>query len=299
MTERLPITFGVKRKYIRVGSWEADDIYYNIRSEERLHVKNRILEANGIDISGVTVNENIGYKEMHQAVIPYLGPSFNRYFSRLNCEYWIDQYRPVFDKACFYSTPYRFWFDTRQVVRFWNCREVALRTYDEANYNLLPFVVYFGTTPQHLKALLGKSIWRRITENSLTTNKNIIQLFLLNDDHTGEVDRPSESRLRTKPMRDSRILDYRIPLETYCQLKSSLVKNALLLIRPHEVLDSEQLHFLRWANSHCRVSKIRDIESAHKLVKDTRNMAIHNNMPFDSNWSRSRISCEYAKFRAL
>lgn len=78
-----------------------------------------------------------------------------------------------------------------KVSEIWNNKHLIEQCEKDGIENVVPFVVKTGLSPKELKEALGKSVWKKITRQSMTRNKYLSMHGIKNRDISTAVDFPS------------------------------------------------------------------------------------------------------------
>lgn len=128
--------------------------------------------------------------------------------------------------------------------------------------NLVPIIAYTGKTPEELKKSLGKSIWKKVANNSFSKNKLLIECY-------------GESGLQSS----------RVGL-AYSTLKLFYGRNGGEYV---EICD-------KLARQHKVLSKKKEYQEIRDIVMDTIDMAEQLEVEINPNWSLKRWKEEHDNF---
>lgn len=275
---KYPIAVDVLNRAISVGCWVADEIYYNHPMDERrLGLKEKILKANGYTLQS-WANPEVGYLNVHKEICPLLGPKFYAQLRAITRKLWIEPIEEYLNKycLCFYSTK-RPYFDEGQLRRAWSVLSDIKQLEKDNMQNVAPFVIYFMLTPSALKKELGKSIWKKIANNSLTFNKAIVQNLIRLEG--------VDAKQRTVRFKAQKLQLNIMYLSVLLTLKKSLAKNLfqyVLSIAGSENYAKSESELYRdmllndslrdaifWLNKYSKVSISRDVLRLSALYRDT------------------------------
>lgn len=280
---KLPIEVDVSKRIIRIGKWVANDIYYNnYKKESFLDFKIEILKCNDIDTNFYYSSGCINKQKANKYICEYLGPSFYKYLRKVSMELWIDPVRELADKYCFKANPYGcYTYDKKLLKRMWDYLPLVKQADSDKLDNIMPFIIYFGQSPQELKKNLGRKVWKTLCSKKHYFNRSVINFLL-------EYFNPPFSK--NCVLDDDKILVIRI----FSQLKASLVKNASRLI-DMELSTQEHIELLTWLNQYSRVSSCNALDRHCILYNDTKHMASQLNEDFYS-WSLKKMKLKHDKF---
>lgn len=177
--EKWLIEVDPRTKAIRVGNWEADNLYYNYPIQERhANPKREILVANGIEQSLIPGSDkHLGYQQFHAFTAAYLGARFYAQLKKVFVDTWIDPIRPFLDQYCRYSSANGTRYLPGQVVRAWSCQDHYQWLERYQLTHLTPLVVFFAIPPVALKQAMGKAAWRQLCQLSKSKIGQLVKLL--------------------------------------------------------------------------------------------------------------------------
>lgn len=276
------IEFSKEKKIIKVGNYSiTTPLYYNreiLRNENIFNLKETVLRSNGIVLNKYDdKGDYIGSKNCNAQVVQYLGPKFNARIISITNAIWVDPIKPYLYQFCTYQIYVKPRFNLRQVERAWLNLDLIKQGVHDGLNNIIPFLIYFGGSPKKLKTQLGKGIWKRLSKNSITTNKLIVQI--LEDEFQNEK--------RLKPLKN--YAGHKRILEDLTKLKPSLIKNIYSgRIYNRYSLNHAKVGLYQWLNKHVKVSKKNEVSKFIDIYLDTYKMALELNFEF-KNWSKKRM----------
>ncbi len=171
---------------------------------------------------------------------------------------WINPIKDLLDRYCFYSTGKSHFYNIPQIQRLWNHLPLVEQLEADQLHHLVPLTIFFCASPKVLRRLLGKSIWKRLSANSLSRNKLLVSLM--------ERDLITRRRFISTPRN---IEPYRQYLSTMSVIKSSLLKWHFLneLINKHDC--NKRGDCMLWLNNHAKVSNYCSVDGLKTLYLDT------------------------------
>ncbi|MBS0044629.1 PcfJ domain-containing protein [Shewanella sp. M16] len=194
---KLTLTGDAGSKIIKVGNWVAQDIFYNLNTpESNFHLKLVVLKANGIDLNPLlevlndtfTISENEDVRKqhwtdalmaLHKAIAASLGSRFYAQLRAVSCQIWIDPVREKLNKYClFWKNPKEPYFHKVMIRKLWNVHDLVETLEKDKLEHIITVCIFFESTPQELKKLLGKSIWKIICSNRKSFNESLVKCLL-------------------------------------------------------------------------------------------------------------------------
>ncbi len=194
---RLTLTGDADSKIIKVGNWVAQDIFYNLNTpESNFHLKLVVLKANGIDLNPLlevlndtfTISENEDARKqhwtdalivLHKAIAASLGSRFYAQLRAVSCQIWIDPVREKLNKYClFWRSQKEPYFHKVMIRKLWNVHDLVDTLEKDNLEHIITVCIFFESTPQELKKLLGKSIWKIICSNRKSFNESLVKCLL-------------------------------------------------------------------------------------------------------------------------
>jgi len=123
------------------------------------------------DICPTPIGITPGVKSLHKFFAEMLGPRFNFRFFAANYWLWIGN-RMTTRTANMLRYEGRHWqkYDA-ELVALANANLPHVNTAErDGLYNLIPAILHYSTSPQEIRAKIGRGAWRRIATNSVTRN---------------------------------------------------------------------------------------------------------------------------------
>lgn len=286
---KFPLKQCAKNRTITVGEWVADDIYYNYpKSEKSLSLKNTILEKNRLYLKS-EANTKIGYREVHKEVIKLLGPKFYARLRAATRTIWIAPIEDTLDKYCRYwaagiGQPY---YQKGQVKRSWKVLCEIEQLEKDGIGQIAPLVIYFVSSPKQLRASLGKSLWSKLHNNSLSFNMALVKRLC-----EAEGENLNSTLCRETPLSKKMFAQAKEILDLFSQVKKTLIRKLHLYCfdaSSHGVVGSawvatpESARKLKWLSKHAKVSSDESINDHLILYNDTEDMCFTLGKKFKSN----------------
>lgn len=289
---KYPIVVDAKTREIRVGAWKSDKIYYNYPLQENsLHLKNKILEENGIKDSTARVTMEYGHREIHKEMIPLIGAKFYARLRAVSRKVWIEPVESILNKYCLYwnwANRHPFYYEG-QIRRTWKVLNYIKQAEEDGLSNIIPIIIFFMDTPSALKRDLGKSVWKKIANNSLSFNMCIVR-------HLSHLE-GRNSRVRVLRMNWTMFYEVREDLSFLLNLKKTLARNyssynfesdrSFDYEDPFSITPGQNVlrcndskKFILWINKYARVSNGSEINDMIQLYRDTRYMAKNHGLLF-------------------
>jgi hypothetical protein len=160
----------------------TDPVAMTIRVGEKVFDKPDVIRRPEIDfqfkneICPTTIGIGPGPKSLHKFFAEMLGPRFNFRFFAANYWLWIGNRMTTRTGNLL-----------RYEGRYWQKYDAALVALANANlpyineaerdglYHLIPAILYYGASPQEIRAKIGRGAWRRVASNSLSRNLLIMR----------------------------------------------------------------------------------------------------------------------------
>jgi len=200
---------------------------------------------------------------------------FGKMFNGVVYRLWIGEHKDLLYKYCYRG----YGFDQESLRLFYNNKELALQMVEDKQYNILPFL-FEGVFDQEgfnsindFKNELGKGLWKKIVNNSVTRNKHMAAC----------VDMVSVHRKR----------EFFSVANT---LPSSYLQHAKFVYRFSVFVANNSKGFLTKKKSYHLRGKIRDLIN---LARDTENMANRLGLPYNNSWSVKRMKAEHDKYSKI
>lgn len=158
---------------IVVGKFVSDvpvHAYGATRKQQRVGFINKVLEANVSKIRCSSSN----YRERNQAICAEIGSATQifKIAHGISCKHmYSDIPQQVFRRLCF--NMHGISWERVQKVR--SCLTIINQALLDGQDNLLPILVHEQKSPEQIKHLYGKGLWKRICKNSFTRNKLIVE----------------------------------------------------------------------------------------------------------------------------
>lgn len=240
-----------KTMTITVGDKVFDEPDLFRRPEGDFHFKNQICSTpiNICDLDPKTIN---------RLFAEILGPKFNRRFFAANYWLWIGNRMTTRTANMLRYHGYHWRDYNASLVKRANA---ALPYVNEAErdglYHLIPAILYYKTSPQQIRAEIGRGAWRRVASNSVSRNLLILHAVL----RCREVDRKDAF---------VRLLD--IPSGILPAIEYGANENEVIAARI--------------------TPRKRPLEFKHTvdIVKDTRQLTLDR---FNAKWSLARLQHEH------
>lgn len=296
-------------KAIKIGNLVIDQFFsdlHNNYSEVFRDIKDTVLRSNGFDTSELA---DLSKKDYSKKVSEILGPKFNKRLRAIQNEIWLlDEYR-LTDKYCFHGgLPDTCLYLNSQVLRIQKHYKIAKQVHEDGLDQVGPICVYFASNPKALKVKLGKSIWKKLCNNSITTNKYIVSIMSsFVDEHRQHrfydfYNTKSKKHAKVKPARLNAPKNwdkYKSALEILTQYRPSLIR----FIIKNYVKDGDRSLFkgdthkiLMLAQRYGTFSKHPTVEKIFTQYCDTKNMAARLDKPFNPDLSLKKLEYLHAKY---
>lgn len=193
-------------------------------------------------------------KEM--AAILKMSPStFMRVWNAIMYKMWVLPILPYANDFCKkfpYNTAYSY--DTYKLGKVYSMLPLLEQTYKDGNRHIAPIVFKTGKSPQELKAVLGKGLWKSLCSNTFSRNKLI----------SNSID---------KQKQDLGLYDLNMLPSTLLSL--GFGSNPKVVV---------------WAKDYVKPWKDTSaMRRARNIYADTERMASQLNLPFNPKWSYSRM----------
>ena len=215
-----------------------------------------------------------------------------RHHTSISLSIWVDPFKNLLDGIAYNNKRKA---EGYIVTRVWENEPIVREVLADGLDNIASLVAVLGKTPAELRMVFGKSLWRKLSNNSKSRNYLICKMILSQERYN-----PRESDeerlgnikdnllfLSTLPSGVLRVVDY-FSLDEFKYAYDKILRGRSV---------REQVGTLRGSVAYCNI--LGDLRSLVDIFKDTKRMSGMLNLPFNPEWSEKTLKNKHDEYMSI
>ena len=216
----------------------------------------------------------------------------HRHHTSISLSIWVDPFKNLLDGIAYNNKRKA---EGYVVTRVWENEPIVREVLPDGLGNIASLVAVFGKTPAELRKFLGKSLWRKLSNNSKTRNYLLCKVLLSQERYNpreSDEERLGDIKdnllfLNTLPSGVLRVVDY-FSLDEFKYAYDKILRVRSVKVQVETLRGSREYH-----------NNLGDLRRLIAIFKDTKRMSGMLNLPFNSEWSEKTLKNKHDVYMSI